>query len=77
MKIFQFNRCKFIEFFIIFIQNGIKRMGINLWMKQKIHAATVRTAFFLISVETDIQLCENIKNASKYMSLDSLERLFR
>ena len=33
------------SFFIIFIQNGIKRIRINLLMKQEIQAAIVRTSF--------------------------------
>ena len=32
-------------FFIIFIQNGIKRIQINSLMKREIHAATVRKTF--------------------------------
>ena len=31
--------------FLIFIQNEIKRIKINLLMKRKIHAATMRTTF--------------------------------
>ena len=34
-----------VFFFIIFIQNGIKRIRINLLVKREIHAATVWTAF--------------------------------
>ena len=46
---------------MIFIQNGIKRIRINLLMKREIHAATAflhADRFFLISVEADNQLRE-------------------
>ena len=34
-----------ISFFMIFIQNGIKRIRINLLVKQEVDAATVLTTF--------------------------------
>ena len=57
MKIFQFNRSRFIKFFfIIFFQKVIKGIRTNLLREQDIHAATVQTA--CLSLETDIQLRE-------------------
>ena len=57
-------------FFIIFIQNGIKRIRIGLLDESRDSCSYSADCFFLISVETDIlcekeQICGSVLKASK------------
>ena len=63
------------SFFIIFIQNGIKRIRINLLMKREIHAA-IRCGPLFLDLRGNRHPI-TWRRANLWMSHDKLKRLFR